>query len=267
MDPRHIQMLLASAGYYKGAIDGDLGPLSRNAALTIERNAERNLIGWPWPRRMIAAAQAVLAAQGHEPGLVDGFWGHNTQEALTSWLSVQSGTVTTVVRPELSDGATIGTQRAWPRQSQMEAVFGPAGGPRCTAGRVSLPIPFIIAWDRSQSITRFSCHELVAEPLTAIYADAVRHYGRDKFEALDLHVWGGCFNHRKMRGGTATSTHAYGIAVDHDPENNQLRWGRDRSRMAQPDYDAWWRIVEAHGGVSLGRVSNFDWMHFQFARP
>jgi hypothetical protein len=68
-----------------------------------------------------------------------------------------------------------------------------------------------------------------------------------------------------MRGGTALSMHAWGIAVDLDPINNQLRWGKDRASFARPEYLPFWKIVEAHGATSLGRAKNYDWMHFQFA--
>jgi hypothetical protein len=49
-----------------------------------------------------------------------------------------------------------------------------------------------------------------------------------------------------------------------NPEQNQLRWGKDRAVFAKPEYDKFWEIVEKHGGVSLGRERNYDWMHFQF---
>lgn len=156
----------------------------------------------------------------------------------------------------------------WPLQSTdaLTRFFGPAGSPACTAGSVRLPFPFVIAWDTSQRITRISCHEKVAPALTRIYARAAAHYGEKRFRQLGLDRFGGCYNFRKMRGGSRLSTHAWGIAVDHDPERNQLKWGRDRASLASPDCEAFWQIVEAEGAVSLGRARNFDWMHFQFAR-
>lgn len=149
--------------------------------------------------------------------------------------------------------------------SQMTAFYGEAGGADCTAGRVRLPFPFVIAWDKTQRITRFSCHKLLAAPLTEIFSDAADHYGEKEFRRLRLDRFGGCFNYRPIRGGTALSTHAWGAAVDLDPERNQLKWGKDRASLARPEYEPFWKIVEAHGAVSLGRKRNFDWMHFQFA--
>jgi hypothetical protein len=91
-------------------------------------------------------------------------------------------------------------------------------------------------------------------------------YGHDALVRLGLDQFGGCLNVRKMRNGSAWSTHAWGIAIDWDADRNQLRWGKDRALMAQPEYapflDAW----EAEGWLSLGRARNFDWMHVQAAR-
>ena len=83
---------------------------------------------------------------------------------------------------------------------------------------------------------------------------------------LRLDRWGGCLNVRKMRGGSSWSMHAWGIAIDFDPDRNQLKWGRDRAVFARPDYDAWWRCWEDEGWTSLGRTKNYDWMHVQAAR-
>ncbi|MCC5974311.1 MAG: M15 family metallopeptidase, partial [Rubellimicrobium sp.] len=159
-------------------------------------------------------------------------------------------------------------QRRFPQQAAatMSAFYGQAGGPEATAGIVALPFPFVLAWKLGTRITSFRCHRRLAEPLTRIFAEAAAHYGRVDYERLRLHLFGGCFNHRPMRGGTALSTHAWGAAVDLDPERNQLPWGRDRAAFAHPDYDPFWTIVEAHGAVSLGRAANRDWMHLQFAR-
>lgn len=262
MNIRDIQRLLAEVGLYRGAIDGDAGPKT----LTAARDWLANYPTVPWrtwstSRLLVAAGQAVLDRLGYEPGLIDGYSGHNTREALTTW---ESGARAAVER--IATVAASGAQNNWPRQDRVRDVFGNPGGPQCTSGIVQLPLPFVIAWDTRQTVRSFRCHEMVAAPLTRIFSQAVAHYGTKQFEELRLNVFGGCFNHRTMRGGSALSMHSWGIAVDLDPERNQLRWGRDRASLAASVYNPFWSIVESVGAVSLGRVANRDWMHFQFAR-
>lgn len=264
MDVRHVQALLASANYYRGAIDGDAGPKTMAAVEITEANAGVEGLDWAKPRRLIAAAQRVLNAKGFEAGVVDGYAGHNTNEALTEWLDARSGHGPTGGIDRDDPAPTVA--EAWPLQRDMEAFYGKAGGPQCTAGKVVLPMPFVIAWNTSQSVSRFSCHEKVAGAFTAIFNEAHAHYGSTAMASLKLNSFGGCYNFRKMRGGRSLSTHAYGIAVDLNPTENQLRWNSSRARMARSEYEPFWKIVEAHGGVSLGRERDFDWMHFQFAR-
>jgi hypothetical protein len=258
-----IQELLRLVGAYNGRIDGILGPKSRaaiNSVLIPRPEAQR----WPLGRRKIAAAQEILNRHGFEAGPVDGWLGHNTNNAFEAWrYKSASGVDMDLARD--ADPVASGVGR-WPRQGDVEKVFGAAGSPRATAGRCKLPVPFVIAWNPSQVITGFACHELVAEPITSLFGEAVRHYGEREFRRLRLDRFGGCYNNRAMRGGSRKSMHAYGIAVDLDPENNRLRWGSDRAAFAGAEYDAWWEIVRRHGGVSLGQARNFDWMHFQFAR-
>lgn len=158
------------------------------------------------------------------------------------------------------------TATAWPRQADVRAFFGEPGSTQATAGMVDLPFKMRIAWDISQTITRFRCHAKVEKPLERIFAATLAHYGQAKIRELRLDLFGGCYNLRQMRGGSAWSMHSWGIAVDLDPERNQLKWGRDRAAFARPDYVKFWEIVEAEGAVSLGRAKNYDWMHLQFAR-
>jgi D-alanyl-D-alanine carboxypeptidase len=155
---------------------------------------------------------------------------------------------------------------ASPAYDDIPRIFGPSAGKDCTAGRVILPFPFVIAWDRTQKINSFAAHKLAAPVFTSIIAEAVKHYGEKQFRALRLDYFGGCFNDRPMRGSTKRSTHAWGIAWDIDPARNQLKWGQDRASLARPEYLPFWNIVEAHGAVSLGRTRNFDWMHVQLSK-
>lgn len=268
LNNRDIQRLLTAVGYYNAGIDGDFGPKSWEATRKLLTRHKPEAFEWRNDRQKIAAVQIVLHHAGYEPGDIDGYYGPNTREAFNTWDYFQSHG-----KAEILPGRTVEEintaedelEFKWPSQKNVEKVFGKGGGPKATAGKVILPITMRIAWNLDQQIRQFNCHEKVAEPLTSIFNQAVSHYGESMFRELRLDLFGGCYNHRKMRGGTALSMHSYGIAVDLDPEWNQLRWGKDRAAFAQPSYDPFWRIVEAHGAISLGRERDYDWMHFQFA--
>lgn len=263
MDTRTGQQLLAEAGYYRAAVEGRIGPATRAAVEAVERNADDRRVGaWPFTRRLIAASQRVLAAQGHYRGLIDGITGPKTEAAVVAWRAAKAGIITV---PELDPVAAARYQ--WPNRKDVAAMnrlFGKPGSAQATAGRCELPFPFVIAWDEDQRISRFSCNTVAAPVFTSIFAEAARHYGEAAFRRLRLDRFGGCFADRKMRGSsTTTSTHAWGVAVDIDPINNQLRWGQPKAWLARPDYDAFWRIAEQHGATSLGRTRDYDWMHLQ----
>ena len=151
-------------------------------------------------------------------------------------------------------------------RTQIAGTFGPAGGPRSTAGRCVLPFPFPLAWDQSQRVSRFSCHDLLAEPMTAVFAAAARHYGEAAFRRLRLDQFGGCFNHRPVRGGSSLSIHSWGAAVDIDPLNNGLHTRAPAAWMSRPEYETWWRIVESSGAISFGKRHGRDWMHWSYVQ-
>ena len=152
----------------------------------------------------------------------------------------------------------------WPKQdySSLTKFFGEPG-----ENQILLPLPFPmrLAWETESIVKRISCNEKVAEPLKRIFTAVLNHYGLEEIKRLRLDLFGGCLNVRKMRGGNAWSTHSWGIAVDIDPDNNQLKWGKDKATLAKAEYEAFWKIVEGEGAISLGRAKNYDWMHFQFA--
>lgn len=228
---------------------------------------------WPAKRRKAFAAQWCLKTLGYYHGNLDGLFGPQSTAALEDW---RDGSRGLFERP----AGRLPRVTRWPTYTSERAMvdfFGPAASHRCLAGRAVLPMPFRLAWDLDEQVDQFKCHELVAGPLTAIYARAFEHYGEARFRELRLDVWGGCFNDRPMRGGTKRSTHAWAVAVDHDPENNQLRWKskphvREGARLpaatlSRKEYEPFWEAVESEGAVSLGRSADYDWMHFQFCVP
>jgi hypothetical protein len=58
----------------------------------------------------------------------------------------------------------------------------------------------------------------------------------EKIKALQLDDFGGCFNYRKMRGGTQLSLHSWGVAIDLDPDRNLLKETSKTARFARPEY-------------------------------
>jgi hypothetical protein len=122
-----------------------------------------------------------------------------------------------------------------------------------------------IAWDTLQVVRSFTIHEKCAQSAHRVLTKVKEHYGAKEIERLGFNLFGGCYNPRPKRGGTSLSMHAYACAIDFDPVRNQLRWGRDKARLALPSCSKWWEFWEEEGWISLGRERNYDWMHVQAA--
>lgn len=152
----------------------------------------------------------------------------------------------------------------WPNQSYEEMVkfYGPVGENQTM---LILPYPMYLAWEPETMVRKMSCHEKCADSLANILEEVLDVYGLKEIKRLRLDQFGGCLNVRKMRGGSSWSIHSWGAAVDLDPDNNQLKWGKDKASFARPEYKPFWKAVANEGWVSLGKSKNYDWMHFQAA--
>ncbi len=128
---------------------------------------------------------------------------------------------------------------------------------------IPLPYPMRLSWDKSKIITRMRCHKLVAQQFSNIFNDILDFYGLNNIEKLGINLYGGCFNFRKMRGGSDWSRHSWGVAIDLDPERNQLKQTSKNAQFAKMEYQPMIDIFYKHGFVSLGREKNYDWMHFE----
>lgn len=152
----------------------------------------------------------------------------------------------------------------WPKQNykSMVAFYGEVGQ---NMTQIVLPYQMKLAWDEGVIVKKMSCNEKCAESLHTIFEKTLKIYGQKDIQKLRLDLFGGCVNVRRMRGGSSWSIHSWGAAVDLDPDNNLLRWGKDKASFAKKEYNDFWKIVENEGWTSLGRARNFDWMHFQAA--
>ena len=148
---------------------------------------------------------------------------------------------------------------------QLIAKYGQPGDQEQLT-TVHLPYPMRIAWDLSKTVTKISCHKLIADNLRAVFDDLLSHYGLPELQRLGIDLFGGCVNVRLMRGSkTKWSRHSWGIAIDLDPARNQLKENHTTARFAHPEYQPMIDIFYKHGFKGLGPEQDRDWMHFEIA--
>jgi hypothetical protein len=144
--------------------------------------------------------------------------------------------------------------------AQLNAKYGVPNEQGTYLTTIVLPYPFI--YD-GKPVSKMRCHKLVADKFLAVFNDILAHYGLAEIQRLGIDKYGGCFNYRKMRGGTQLSRHSWGVAIDLDPQRNLLKETSATARFARPEYKPMIDIFYKHGFVSLGREKNYDWMHFE----
>lgn len=149
-----------------------------------------------------------------------------------------------------------------PKYEGIKSVYGMPGDAKNFV-TIQLPYKMRLAWDLKQSVSKITCHKLIAEDLKAAFTEILSHYGYEEIVRLGIDIFGGCLNVRQMRGGTQWSTHAWAIAIDLHPEKNQLKWGKDKALFAKPEYKPMMDIFEKHGFYSQGRYKGFDFQHLQ----
>ena len=180
----------------------------------------------------------------------------------------QDGVPGALTARAVADWLGVDVPRVWPTQAEVRSgrsIFGKAGDEKQMV-TVELPFPMRLSWDTGKVVTRISCHRLVADSLVRIFERTLKHYGMERVQALGLDLYGGCFNDRTVVGGQSKSMHAWGIAVDVDPDRNSYSCHAPHAGLNRVECEAFWGFVEDEGAVSLGRERDYDWMHFQFAR-
>jgi hypothetical protein len=244
----HLKRLLL----YEGAIDGIQGPKTNTA---VQGYVFDGGGGWENPNRgsaMLALAQSELKVKGFNPGRIDGILGPKTNAALQSYLA-------SLVQPTFNPSANS----PFPKDSTaaLVAYYGNAGTNQ-TLCQWAYPLTY---FGKPVRDARFSCNIKVKNSLERISQRVLEAYGISEIERLGLNKWAGCLNVRPITNGRRLSTHAWGIAVDWDSQNNQFSWNRPRATLSHKDCVKWWEIWESEGWVSLGRARDYDWMHVQAA--
>jgi len=130
---------------------------------------------------------------------------------------------------------------------------------------IDLPYPMRVSWEKTSSIRKMQCHKDAAKAFLGVFNDLLAYYGYEQLVALGIDLYGGCFNYRKMRGGTSLSIHSWACAIDLDPDRNLLKETAKTARFARPEYKPMINIFYKHGFESLGVEAGYDFMHFQLS--
>ena len=216
--------------------DGVFGRRTQLAVVNFQRNNRLSADGIAGPRTMAALESSPIVSDRRLP----------------------TPSATATPPPPVSSSPTNR-----PTYRNIVSVYG---DPEDTSYARRLTPPFPLYY-QGTAVSSIRLHERVIDSMSTALAQILGHYGIDEIERLRInHNYGGSMNKRRMRGGSRWSTHAWGVAIDLNARENQLRWGPDRALFAKTEYRPLLEIFESNGWYNQGRYRNFDFMHFQAVR-
>jgi hypothetical protein len=128
--------------------------------------------------------------------------------------------------------------------------------------RISPPWTLVTAWDFAP-VRSISVHRACAPSLERVFAAIWARAGQseDQIRTWGMHLFGGAYNFRLMRGGTRLSMHSWGCAVDFDPARNGFGDATPNFALVPAVLQAF----DAEGWTWGGRWRTPDGMHWQAA--
>ena len=146
---------------------------------------------------------------------------------------------------------------------QIIQIYGQPNQQGSYLTTIQLPFPMRLAWDKKTSVTKMRVHKKVAQDFINVFNELLQVHGLAKIQELGIDLFGGCFAFRAMRGGSDYSRRSWGIAIDLDPERNQLKTPYSKSNFSKKEYSELHRIFKKNGFVNLGVEKGYDAMHFE----
>jgi hypothetical protein len=152
---------------------------------------------------------------------------------------------------------------------RQQAIYDRYGNPddKSKWAKVVVPKGMNLTYDGVLQKTIRGVHQDVAQNLINAFKEIVSVYGEQKIKDLKIRLFSGVYSSRKKRGGTTTSLHSWGIAIDLYRSGNLLKTPSPTAKFSQPEYKQMVDIFERNGWYSLGRAKNYDFMHFQTWDP
>ncbi|MET0606121.1 MAG: M15 family metallopeptidase [Beijerinckiaceae bacterium] len=141
---------------------------------------------------------------------------------------------------------------------------GRAGAAWIRAKLVRVRPPYRMRWSWGGDVEYLTVHKACAPSLLRILSRVAKVFGsQGAIEEAGMHLCGGAFDFRPERGGASLSAHAWGAAIDLDPEGNRIgrAWAPHRGMVHESVIDAF----EEEGWRWGGRWRRPDAMHFEAA--
>ena len=227
---------------------------------------------------IIISVQKNLAALNLYEGKIDGIAGKLTQAAVIKWQHLHgyspTGIINEFIAAQMNIPELIARQKdelpskkpRYPHDDtkSLTAFYGKPGD-ESQHQFIQLPYPMKLAWEPSKEITRMRIHQKCAEDFSNFFNDIFNYYSPAQIAEWGLDMFGGSYNNRAIRGGSRASTHAFACAVDLNPAENQLTWGRERALFGRPEFRVLMEMATANNLINLGMKQDFDFMHFEAA--
>jgi hypothetical protein len=166
------------------------------------------------------------------------------------------GTLKPLIRPHglIEIAKTFGDINKSIKQAKDGALTLDPAFERQHIVRIRLPYKLKLAWDHNKHVSSIKCHLLLAERFQAIFDEILERGLNSK-----AYYFGGCFDFRQKRNIAGLSTHAWGIAIDLNPETNRYGTSGD---MAPEIVEIFQKYSFIWGGAWNGKTR--DPMHFQY---
>lgn len=159
----------------------------------------------------------------------------------------------------------------WPKYTELEQFYGKfklgADGYPTESWKkefltkIKPPYPMVLAWDTTKQVKSITCHKLIAESLSRILQQIKDKCYKSYMSRVNL--FGGVYEFRRVSGSAKLSLHAYGAAIDLDPERNGRGIPYDGGfNMISPVVVD---IFRSEGWKWGGDFINPDCMHFEAA--
>ncbi len=218
--------------------------------------------------------QRTAQAKGFYTGEIDEWGGPATQTAFRAMLGLDRVPAPPILVPEpdLSGMPKPAALYKLPSEapSELNAFYGVASGSPDYLDWFSFPHESTRLYTRTGTLlvdrvgddrVDHKCHKFLVGRLQAALAEIYVTLGRVEFERQGWHIYGGCHDYRKKRGGSSLSIHSWGIGIDINPNENA--YASTKTTFS----DVAINIMEKWGFLSGFRAWGKDAMHFQAAIP